>query len=113
MSNLWFEIKWHFRWNWGMYVIVALVILAGIVFWHIPYETERSPAVVTTLAEGTVVNIRATGAWENWCKIELKFEDGVVLLTSYYFIQQWNIREGREYLIQRSSRVGMIAKELI
>ncbi len=115
MSDLWFEIRWHFWWNWWIYAVAAILILAGLAFWHAPnewFEVERSPVVITPLVEGTIVSVRATGSWENWCKIELKFENGLVLLTSYYFIQRWNIREGRRYRIQWNSRIGKTAEEL-
>ncbi len=109
MNDTW----WCFKYNWPWYavVILAAIMVFGILM-SLPVGSARPPATIATLAEGTVVSVRATGAWENWCKIELKFEDGVVLLTSYYFIQHWNIREGRQYLIQRNSRTGMTAKEL-
>lgn len=115
MSDLWSDIAEHFEWNWMYYALFAAICLPVLGCLYMPnewFETERTPAVVTDLAEGTIVGIRATGAWENWCKIELKFDDGVVLLTSYYFIREYNIREGRRYLIQRNSRVGKTATEL-
>ena len=115
MNNLWFEIKWHFRYNWPLYAVAIIVIVLGSGTWYVAGKVAampQSPAVVTTLAEGTIVGVRATGAWENWCKIELKFDDGTVLLASYGFIQKYNIREGRRYSICHNSRHGGTAMEM-
>lgn len=111
MTDLWEEIKW----NWGICVIVAIVLFCIIGFCLVPvewFETEQSPAVITQQAEGTIVNIRGTGAWENWCKIELKFDDGTVLLVSYGFIKKYNIRERHRYSICDNSWYGRTAMEL-
>lgn len=115
MSDLWFEIRWHFRRSWWAYAVAAILILVGLVVWYAPtgyFEIEPSPVTVTVLAEGTIVSVRATGSYDHWCMIELKFESGVVLLTSYQFIQRWNIREGRQYQIQQNSRIGRTVREI-
>ena len=110
-SNVWFEITWHFECWWAGYFGVVIVGIVVAMLWiHMPVQRPR-PVVIKTLAEGTIVNVRATGAWENWCKIELKFEDGTVLLTSYQFINHYKIKEGRNYSIIHHSRIGRMAQE--
>jgi len=115
MNNAWFEIKWHFRYNWMFYVIAIVVVMLSFGFWYIAgvaASQPRPPVVITQQAEGTIINIRATGAWENWCKVELKFDDGTVLLASYSFIRKYNIREGRRYSIIDNSYYGRVATEM-
>ena len=111
-DDIWFEVRWHFENNWMLYVAVVVILSGAALFWHALGKAAaqpRPPAVVTVVAEGTITSVRATGAWENWCKIELKFEDGTVLLTSYGFIRHYKIKQGRRYIIKYHSRIGRIA----
>lgn len=114
--NICFETRWHFKHNWLVYV-AAVVILSGVaLIWHasgrLMDAQTRPPAVVTTVAEGTIISVRATGSFSSWCRIELKFDDGTVLLTSYQFIRRYKIKEGRRYIIKDHSRIGRIAVPL-
>lgn len=108
------DIWWHFKSNWTLYMIVVVILSATALVWYVGGKmaaVPRSSATVTVVAEGVITNVRATGAWENWCKIELKFEDGTVLLTSYRFIRQHKIRQGRRYVIKNHSRLGLLSVE--
>ncbi len=119
LSDIWFnirfEIRSHFKNNWTLYaaIVITLSGFALVMYGHGKLvAVPRPPASVTVVAEGTIVNIRATGSFENWCKIELKFEDGTVLLTSYGFIRSHKIKEGRRYIIKDHSRLGRLAVPL-
>ena len=100
---MWFDIKWHFRYNWQLYVIAIIVMMLGSGALYVAGIADATPRpiTITQQAEGKIVSIRATGAWEHWCKIELKFDDGTVLLTSYDFLKKYNIRD-TTYLIRNT-----------
>jgi hypothetical protein len=112
MMISWFDIKWHFSWNWMIYAIIIGVVSGVAALWAwMPVQKPR-PVIITPQASGVITSVRATGAWENWCKIELKFDDGTVLLASYGFVRKYNIREGRRYSVQYNSYYGRTATEL-
>lgn len=115
IDSMCFEIKWHFSYNWMLYVAAIVILSCSALAWHFLGKMAaqpRPPVTVTVVAEGTITSVRATGAWENWCKIELKFDDGTVLLTSYGFIRSYKIKEGGRYVIKDHSRRGRIAVQL-
>ncbi len=77
--NIWFETRWHLKQYWMVYVVTVVILSCVALAWfaigELPDQT-RPPAVVTVVAEGIIVGVRATGSFDNWCRIELKFEDG-------------------------------------
>ncbi len=117
-SGVWFDIRWHFKCNWVLYLFATILIAIGAIMYYAPnkwFESKSKsnrPVIITELATGTIVSIRATGSFDSWCRVELKFDTGIILLTSYGFIKQWGIREGSRYLIQYNSRRGRLAIKL-
>ena len=112
---MWLDVKWHFADWWFLYLIAAIIVVVTFVLWFGPAEWFEYPPqsiTITEVARGKIISVRATGAWENWCKIELKFEDGTIILTSYPFIRKYNIREGVSYTIQDNSYYGRVAVKL-
>ena len=115
-SIIW-EIKYYARENWMGYLI-GLVLSASVVvvvygMAKVPKDVLFPPSIdrITNLAEGKLINIRATGSF-TYTDTELKFEDGSMILVTYGFSRRNNLKEGGQYKIWYSSIYGKRCKEL-
>jgi len=99
---------WH--WNWEAILFCLVVILLALfvcgLFLLLSYNSPPRTEQIQLLAEGKLVNIHATGSF-NIYEIELKFEDGSMLLMTYSFCRNNNLRVGKSYKIWRSSFYGL------
>ena len=94
-------------WHWYMleflfWVILLIILMLGVVCMTImknaPPRTER----IQVLATGKLISIRATGSFSIY-EIELKFEDGSMILVTYSFSRRNDLKVGRSYEIWKSS----------
>jgi hypothetical protein len=113
----WFNVKWHLKINWRFYFVSFLMISTAMLFCGIRKgyflketlkrmrETRLASEQIVLLADGKLLTLRNTGSY-NVYDMELKFENGSILLMTYSFCRSNNIREGRHYKIGYSSLYG-------
>lgn len=115
MHKILSKVAWYWRWHWLSFVAAIAVSGVAVIFWYIarlpPAAPKQKQEQIIHLAEGKLIGYRCTGAWSHY-DMELKFDDGSIILVSYPFCQENNIREGRSYKIWRSSVYGYCCKEL-
>lgn len=84
-------------------ILLCILFVGSFVFL---IASKPSPIERTIpLAEGKLINIRAIGAW-SISNVELKFEDGSMLLVTYRFSRDNQLKEDRYYKIWWSSKHG-------
>lgn len=121
--NIIFNIKWHFKYAWVWYLFITIVLIAtGFVYWGCTSDTTNNylerihqeyldSERVKELARGKLVSLRNTGSFSIY-DMELKFEDGSIVLMTYSFCRSNGIREGQYYQIWQSSIYGYRCKLL-
>ena len=103
MNIIWFEIKWFFRLNWPilLFTIVLICGIPGLYSWMKNYKPP--PEQIRIEAQGIIVGIRNTGAW-NVNDTEIKFADGSIFLLPYSTVQHYGLKHGQDIKITYSSR---------
>lgn len=108
-DSLIFEIKWFLKINWTV-LLFAIVLACGIsslYFWMKTYEPP--PEQIKIEAQGVIVDIRNTGAW-NIYDTEIKFADGSIILLRYSTVRNYKLKHGQNIKIIYSSRRGRTIK---
>ena len=88
-------------------ILILVTVFVSVVlgfFYPIPLPEER----IRIEAEGTILNIRATGSWKTKSEFELRFHTGQVYLCSKEFVNKYNLREGMNIRIILSSTHGLL-----
>lgn len=125
LYQIWFEIKWFFRHTmlWGNLIVFLFVPLIFYGTWKglhsnalrncLEARNQRYLASERKelLGIGKVITLRHTGRF-NVYDTELKFEDGTILMLTYRFVREHNIKEGGKYKIWRSSIYGFRCEEM-
>ena len=106
-TMIWFEIKWFFKMNWPYVLLVALILAFGIPVAQIMKNYEPPPERITVEAQGVILGIRNTGAW-NVNDTEIKFTDGSIFLLRYSTVLHYKLKHGQNIRIIYSSYRGRV-----
>ncbi len=89
-------------------IILVLLIVLGV---FLAYKTHKSGTlkppteVITELAAGKLLNIEIRTGWNT--NAILRFDDGSVIKIPYFVVQRRSMKEGRHYIVRRSSIDGI------
>lgn len=104
-------IEW-WCWYWQKLLFYVVLLILIICFGILVKSAKNAPPrteETRILSVGKLVNIRATGDFGIY-NTELKFEDGSMLLVTYSFSREHNLRVGVKYKIWVSSFYGYRCK---
>lgn len=105
MSMIMFEIKWFFKMNWPVLLLVVFLVCGVLGLYSCMKDYEPPPERIEIEASGIIMDIRNTGAF-NIYDTEIKFDDGSIMLLTYTMVRHYKLKIGQDIRIIYSSRRG-------